>query len=471
MTKTKNTKRALLTSALALLMCVSMLIGSTFAWFTDSVTSGSNVIQAGTLDIVMEYWDGDSWEDAEGKVIPFVAADGRTEILWEPGCTYEMAPFRIRNEGNLSAKLLVLLNGVNGDEKLMEAIELKTRVNNIPESVLNGSAGNQLQKFEDAEVGVLYGMPEGNVLFDWSLAGKGETTPGTGHTDTTPEFTVFGHMAEEAGNEYQNLSLEGVSITVVATQQTYETDSFNKYYDKDATYVLPLNTADAFYDATVKGGNYSLDADVEATDGYKTYSANRAYAVRDDKEYTLDLNGHNLTYTPDYNGYVYLYTVAYNSTLTINGNGTLRTVNTSTGANAETAVVYAQSTGNVVINGGNFNPKNGTAAWAGSGAHITINGGSFVSDGEIQSELIYSSGGVIDIYGGFFHNTAWEGRPVNVANANRGTGFINIYGGTFVNFDPTTGGDDPNNIKVADGYKVVSETQANGDIWYTVVAE
>ena len=51
MTKTKSTKRALLMSALALLMCVSMLIGSTFAWFTDSVTSAGNKIQAGTLQV------------------------------------------------------------------------------------------------------------------------------------------------------------------------------------------------------------------------------------------------------------------------------------------------------------------------------------------------------------------------------------------------------------------------------------
>lgn len=50
-------------------------------------------------------------------------------------------------------------------------------------------------------------------------------------------------------------------------------------------------------------------------------------------------------------------------------------------------------------------------------------------------------------------------------------GNINIYGGTFVNFDPSTGGQDPNNIKVADGYTVISEIQANGDVWYTVVAE
>ncbi len=271
MTKQKSTKRALLLSTLSLLLCVSMLIGTTYAWFTDSVTSGSNLIKAGNLDIVMEYWDGDSWEDAEGKVIPFVAADGRSEILWEPGCTYELAPFRIRNEGNLSTKLLVLLNGVKGDEKLMEVITFKTRINNIPESALNGSAANVFQKFENAEVDVLYGMPEGNVLFDWSLAGKGETTPGTGHTDTSPEFTVFGHMAEEAGNEYQTLSIEGVTITAIATQQAYESDSFNKYYDANAPYP-EVATDDIGGGDSLTAGNVTVTLPANAPEG--TYTLN-----------------------------------------------------------------------------------------------------------------------------------------------------------------------------------------------------
>ena len=234
--KAKNIRRALLLSALSVLLCVSMLIGTTFAWFTDSVTSGSNIIQSGKLDIVLEYWNGSTWVDAEGKVIPFVAADGReqSQILWEPGCTYELAPFRVRNEGNLNTKFIILLNGVTGDEKLMEVIELKTRFNNFPESMLNGSAGNVYRRFEDAEYGIMYGMDVGNVIFDESVAAKGQITAGTGHTDTSAEFTIVGHMAEEAGNEYQNLAIEGISITVIATQQTYESDSFNKYYDQNA---------------------------------------------------------------------------------------------------------------------------------------------------------------------------------------------------------------------------------------------
>ena len=55
MKNSKSTKRALLTSALALLMCVTMLVGATFAWFTDTASTGVNKIQAGNLDIEVEY--------------------------------------------------------------------------------------------------------------------------------------------------------------------------------------------------------------------------------------------------------------------------------------------------------------------------------------------------------------------------------------------------------------------------------
>ncbi len=55
MTQIKHTKRALLTSVLAMLVCVALLIGSTFAWFTDNVTSGINRIVAGNLDVELAY--------------------------------------------------------------------------------------------------------------------------------------------------------------------------------------------------------------------------------------------------------------------------------------------------------------------------------------------------------------------------------------------------------------------------------
>ena len=55
MTSSKSTKRALIFSTLAILMCVAMLIGTTFAWFTDTASTGVNKIQAGNLDVKLMY--------------------------------------------------------------------------------------------------------------------------------------------------------------------------------------------------------------------------------------------------------------------------------------------------------------------------------------------------------------------------------------------------------------------------------
>lgn len=209
MTKTKTTKRALIASVLSLLVCFSMLIGSTFAWFTDTATTGVNNIQAGTLDVVLEvsYNNGETWQDANGETLDFIKAeDGKDEeILWEPGCTYELPLLRVRNEGNLWLKYQLAITGIKGDAKLNEAIEWSNGTDELNLTALN----------------------------TWTnLAPKG-TTEGD-PTDTSATIKIVGHMKEEAGNEYQGLSIEGIGITVFATQLNKENDSFGSDYDKDA---------------------------------------------------------------------------------------------------------------------------------------------------------------------------------------------------------------------------------------------
>ena len=238
MTIKRNTKSALISALLILCLCFTALIGTTFAWFTDTVTSGNNIIKSGKLDIVMEYWDGTEWVDAEGKILEFQKAGGNTdeEVLWEPGCTYELPKFRVRNVGNLAAKILIKLNGITGDEKLMEVIELTTTISNMPESVVNGSYGAQLGQFNNATIGLMNGTPDGTIIFDWSLMGAGVVGPNSGHTDTSPEFTITGHMSKDAGDEYQDLMIQGISITVLATQEVYEYDSVGREYDENSPF-------------------------------------------------------------------------------------------------------------------------------------------------------------------------------------------------------------------------------------------
>ena len=112
MKKQKNsTKRTLALSLLVMLLCVAMLVGTTFAWFTDSASTAVNKIQAGTLDVALEMKtttaDGQTgWVNAEGQTLTWKkAAGGENEaILWEPGCTYELPELRIVNKGSLALK-------------------------------------------------------------------------------------------------------------------------------------------------------------------------------------------------------------------------------------------------------------------------------------------------------------------------------------------------------------------------------
>ena len=189
----KATKRALLTSVMALVMCVVMLVGTTFAWFTDTASTAVNKIQAGNLDIKLLAEDGET--SLEGATLEWQKATGAEgeDILWEPGCRYKLQPIIIKNAGNLALKYKVVITGIKGDAKLNEAIEW----------TIDGVS-----------------LDEEKPL----LAGE------------SAKLTIEGHMKKEAGNEYQGLSIDGIGITVYATQYTHENDSYDKTYDEDATY-------------------------------------------------------------------------------------------------------------------------------------------------------------------------------------------------------------------------------------------
>ena len=125
MTNRVSTKRALVLSLLSMLLCISMLIGSTYAWFTDTATTAVNKIQAGTLDVALEMStdNGVTWTKAEGKTLNFMTTDNPAEILWEPGCTYALPLLRVVNKGNLAIKYKVMISGINGDAELNDVID------------------------------------------------------------------------------------------------------------------------------------------------------------------------------------------------------------------------------------------------------------------------------------------------------------------------------------------------------------
>ena len=203
---------------MALVMCVVMLVGTTFAWFTDTASTGVNKIQAGNLDIELQMKDNDgNWVKAEGKTLTFKTKDNRAadKILWEPGCTYELPELRIVNKGNLALKYKVIINGIEGDAKLNEAIDWTI------------TYGNEIDKLTDD-------INE----FEYKMLPKA-----AGDADYPSQtFTIKGTMKEEAGNEYQGLSIDGIGITVVATQYTYEKDSIDDQYDANANATIQVNS-------------------------------------------------------------------------------------------------------------------------------------------------------------------------------------------------------------------------------------
>ena len=374
MTNGKSLKRALLSSAFSLIICVAMLIGTTFAWFTDTASTAVNKIQTGNLKVDIVDQNGNS---LNGKSLSFRDVDNKTDILWEPGAKFNLDSFKIVNKGNLALKYKVIISGINGSAKLLEAIDFTVKIGDAAEAAL-----------ADWE-GVL--LPEAAVAAD--------TMP----VKETKLITISGKMREDAGNEYQGLSIDGIGITVLATQYTYENDSIGNTYDREAAY---------------KGTQ-------EFTSG----------------THTLGNGGIGLQSND-----IAVKAIGADTKLTITGG---------------------------YYDGGEGG--NNICVAAANGAEVVIKDGTFTVGGDatgLGNSVIYSVGGNITIEGGFFYTEhSYRGKYYVLNQQNTNPGTITVKGGTFVNYNPANGDDNLGGNFVADGYTVITETKANGDVWYTVVAE
>ena len=208
MSNTKSTKRALVSSALAILMCVAMLICTTFAWFTDTASTGVNKIVSGNLKVDIIGADSDSHiEKLNFTKAATTDAEAGAEILWEPGCRYLTEGFRIANKGNLALKWKAQVNtgttsANEGNFDLLDVIDFYL--------VTKAADGTETETALD------------------------EFTGNLKKTETSDVYYIKGVMQTTAGNDYQGLTLDGIGITVVATQDTVEYDSFGNEYDANA---------------------------------------------------------------------------------------------------------------------------------------------------------------------------------------------------------------------------------------------
>ena len=491
MTNAKSTKRALLLSILSMMLCVAMLVGSTFAWFTDSVSSGKNKIVAGNLDVELEYAtefneDGSvkTWTPVTAVTELFSALekDGVTENLWEPGHT-EYVCLRVRNAGTLALKYQFDVN-VWADEEGKTAE--KTYINKngdefkLSEHLVFTQTSGAKKVANRQDLWITNPDDEKKAMGDLSGLGLASDKMLSGEEEIV---TLAVYMPTQVGNEANyKVGKERpeiyLGLSVIAAQTPSENDSFGNTYDTGAKYPgMPEPISEV---VDIGAGNYILEKEI--TNDYNTpIKVTEGEAI-------IDLNGNHvgalnimsgatltvkdsvgggnadricfegggtfLLESGEVTNIVSKSTTADNkATATING-GTISgiisakqltcTINDGnfTCADTEKKLVFANNTclgTDATINGGTFAGyiQLGTPSYD---ANLTINGGTY-------NESVYAGYGTVTITGGTFNNT--------VGLAMGSTATLSITGGTFKN-DPSTYVDGAHIVTKEGSYFVVT---------------
>ena len=306
MSTKRATKRALLTSILAICLCLVMLVGSTFAWFADTASAGVNKIQAGNLkiDLVMDKNEDGNYtsiagEDAAifGEEGSLIAQNKSTDTLWEPGKT-QIVFLGVQNKGNLAVKYNIVINVA--DNGLADALEY---------AIVDGAKAADMSVVDSwAAIKALANVQTGDVKAGKTVAAENgvldEIVNGT--KDETDYFALAVHMKEEAGNDYMDKDVT-IDVTVTATQAAAESDSFGKTYDEGAAY--PEITT---VDPSQSGEGAEGTGDTDKKNSFEE-------AITEDKEnIIINLSG-DAYY--DLNGYTLPLGGESTKTITINGNG------------------------------------------------------------------------------------------------------------------------------------------------------
>lgn len=344
----KQTKHSLVVSAVSLLLSAAMLLGTTFAWFTDGVVNKNNAIQAGTL--LMDAYVYDLSTDGTGQSFqikdvnggdPFVfSATGRnlkensapiiSEQNWEPGVSSAKL-LTIQNSGTLAQKIKLQFQTSGG---LTDALWF-----------------DFVQVNENGEVTGNFQKRSMNTL---STFAQNLELPLVNTGDAVTFILVYG-MYEDAANEYMNETFSA-DVTILGAQYSFETDGFgSSSYDSDAEYdVIDVSNASDLQAAAQAGKNVRLTQNIATTD---------EIVFSDDAK--LYLNGQTLTV----NGGKNAVKAGEGKTLTVYGSGTVN------------GALYANKNATLIVNGGSdfkVESNGNNAVYGGTGATIELNGGTYM---------------------------------------------------------------------------------------------
>ncbi|MBE5734513.1 MAG: hypothetical protein E7347_05650 [Clostridiales bacterium] len=241
--KVIKARTSIVTSIIAIVISFSMLIGSTFAWFTDSSMSGINKIHSGNLDVGLVYtnsYNGKAEEVNENTKI-FADING-DDIVWEPGA-FASGRFEVSNNGSLALKYQLSIIYANATQTangktLADALSVYALVRNKDtgtDTVMGDSSLEALQidsavpeydpmnapSFKDGFTLEAYLHPQESITYEIGIYWN--------PTDNDNEFNVPG-----------GLSID-FAVALVATQVSYENDGDGFYYDSNAQFpALPV---------------------------------------------------------------------------------------------------------------------------------------------------------------------------------------------------------------------------------------
>ena len=427
MTNSKSTKRALLTSALALLMCVAMLVGATFAWFTDTASTGVNKIQAGNLNIELAYKNSTTNGD-------FKKADKDTPVfnnsaLWEPGHV-EYVVLKVRNAGSLALKYKLGINIASETGSTSVDGNAFNLSDYIRFAVLDGDQSSLGRDGLVAAAGNGAALNAGYTAENHLLAG-------TDNSEKVVTLVVW--MPTTVGNEANHMTGKtapsiNLGINVAATQDTVENDSFDNTYDKDAVYpIVAMDTLQELINNAAEPVSAKLEGNIAGS-----------LTVPQGKEVTLDLNGFTLTGGDT-------HAILNRGTLCIkdsSGNGKIvaSKANTSALRNAAVCVIeggtFTRADGvdnkwHTVENFGTMTFNGGKVIAEDSQSFAIVNGWNYINPGEQKATMTINNiemkagpngfkncaGGTLTMNGGTLHCTGYWGL------SNDSTGIATINGG------------------------------------------
>ena len=426
MKNSKSTKRALLTSALALLMCVAMLVGATFAWFTDTASTGVNKIQAGNLKMEVTYKNtADGNFEKVNKETPVF----NNNALWEPGHV-EYVVLKVRNAGSLALKYKLGINIASETGSTSVDGNAFNLSDYIRFAVLDGDQSSLGRDDLVAAAGNGAALNAGYTAENHLLAG-------TNNSEKVVTLVVW--MPTTVGNEANHKtevtapSID-LGISVAATQDTVEKDSFDNTYDKDAVYpIVAMDTLQELINNAAEPVSAKLEGNIAGS-----------LTVPQDKNITLDLNGFTLTGGDS-------HAILNRGTLCIkdsSGNGKIvaSKANTSALRNAAVCVIEGgtftradgadnkwhtvENFGTMTFNGGKVIAEDGQS-------FAIVNGWNYINPGEQKATMTINNiemkagpnglkncaGGTLTMNGGTLHCTGFWGL------SNDSTGIATINGG------------------------------------------